>query len=60
MWTGGAIVEVAPEETTKVTVIFRALWTKESIRKQEKLSLIIGSTLLALLTIVGWSFRDKF
>ena len=57
-WRG--IVEVAPEETTKVMVIFRALWTEESIRKQEKISLIIGSTLLALLMIVGWSFRDKF
>lgn len=50
-------VPVFRQETTQVNVVLDPLWTEEGFRKQEKYALIVGGTILALLTVLGLTWR---
>jgi hypothetical protein len=50
-------VPVVRKETPQVNVVLDPFWTEEGFRRQEKYALIIGGTILALLTILGLTWR---
>ncbi len=50
-------IPVVRKETTQVNVVLDPFWTEEGFRRQERYALFIGGTILALLTILGLTWR---